>query len=291
MSDGLLYTRFFWGDYLRDTMTLSLAEHGAYIKLLAHYYSTGKPIPDDQAVIHRIAGATSPDEQSATVSVLQTFFQYDADSGVFRSKRADREFANAREKAQKRSEAGKRGAQSRWQTDSKTDGKRMANAMANAWQVPSVCHDFANGKTMAYQRPDTRVQSPESKDQKPESKNGFLSQFDDHAESVLSLARETLEAGRFIPITKKQANKYAQFSADVADRSLDDWREYFEMCNRQAWIDGKFKPTYGWLVSPDNVPEVEAGKYAGDGDSVDDTVAKLLQDTDAVVDAEWEVAS
>lgn len=45
---------FFWGDYLRDTGHLSTAEHGAYILLIGHYWTTGRPIPDSDAVMARI---------------------------------------------------------------------------------------------------------------------------------------------------------------------------------------------------------------------------------------------
>jgi hypothetical protein len=39
--------------------------------------------------------------------------------------------------AAKRAEAGRKGAQNRWQTDSNDHGKPMANAMANGWQADS----------------------------------------------------------------------------------------------------------------------------------------------------------
>jgi uncharacterized protein YdaU (DUF1376 family) len=44
---------FFIGDYLADTMHLSLEEHGAYLLLIFHYWRTG-PVPDDPAAIARI---------------------------------------------------------------------------------------------------------------------------------------------------------------------------------------------------------------------------------------------
>lgn len=166
MSEGLLFTRFYWGDYLRDTMSLSLAEHGAYIKLLAHYYSTGNPIPGDDRMVFRITGAVFPEEQDAAKLVLTQFFEHDDQANVYRHSRADKEFKRAREQSKKKSEAGRRGAAKRWQNDGSSNGKRIASAM----EINGKCHDSANGKTMAYQRPDTRDHIPETRDKETEKK-------------------------------------------------------------------------------------------------------------------------
>jgi uncharacterized protein YdaU (DUF1376 family) len=39
----------YWGDYLRDTMRLSATEHGAYMLLIAHYWTKGVPLGNDDA--------------------------------------------------------------------------------------------------------------------------------------------------------------------------------------------------------------------------------------------------
>lgn len=45
----------YWGDYLKDTGHLSTEQHGAYLLLIGHYWTTGKPLPDDDTRLARIA--------------------------------------------------------------------------------------------------------------------------------------------------------------------------------------------------------------------------------------------
>ena len=66
------YKRFI-GDIQAKTGGLTLAEFGAYDRLLDHYYSTEQPIPADKA--HRICRAMSASERAAVDSVLAEFFQ------------------------------------------------------------------------------------------------------------------------------------------------------------------------------------------------------------------------
>ena len=45
--------RFYPGDYLRDTQLLTPEEHGCYMLMIMHYYSTGKPLPADRFVLSK----------------------------------------------------------------------------------------------------------------------------------------------------------------------------------------------------------------------------------------------
>jgi uncharacterized protein YdaU (DUF1376 family) len=66
------YKRFI-GDIQAKTGGLTLAEFGAYDRLLDHYYSTEKPIPFDE--IYRICRAMTGAEKGAVDKVLGKFFQ------------------------------------------------------------------------------------------------------------------------------------------------------------------------------------------------------------------------
>ena len=41
---GRKYMPIFWGDYLADTLDLTLEEHGAYCLLIAYYWQSGGPL-------------------------------------------------------------------------------------------------------------------------------------------------------------------------------------------------------------------------------------------------------
>lgn len=67
------YKRF-CGDIQSKTGHLSLAEFGAYDRLLDHYYSTEKPLPTGADDCARIARAMSKEERKAVERVLSEFF-------------------------------------------------------------------------------------------------------------------------------------------------------------------------------------------------------------------------
>jgi len=62
------------GDYRKDTIHLSLLEHGIYRQLMDSYYLSEKPLPLDHALLMRTHSARSADEMQAVESVLKDFF-------------------------------------------------------------------------------------------------------------------------------------------------------------------------------------------------------------------------
>ena len=96
----------FWGDYLRDTGHLSPAEHGAYLMLIAHQWTTAKPLPDDDAMLARIAKMTAR-EWRAAKRVIEPFFQ--VANCQWNHKRVERDLIKAKEAYDKRSNAGSKG--------------------------------------------------------------------------------------------------------------------------------------------------------------------------------------
>ena len=96
----------FWGDYLRDTGHLSPAEHGAYLMLIAHQWTTAKPLPDDDAMLARIAKMTAR-EWRAAKRVIEPFFQ--VKNGEWSHKRVAADLIKAKEAYDRRSNAGSKG--------------------------------------------------------------------------------------------------------------------------------------------------------------------------------------
>jgi uncharacterized protein YdaU (DUF1376 family) len=146
----------FWnrhiGDIIRDTVSLTMLEDGAYTRLLDQYYQTERPLPLDRKMIYRLARATSAAERKACDFVMESFFQKEEDG--YHQKRCDIEIASYQEK-QRKAQAS---ANARW---SRTDS--TANAYANA----STTHDADDMRTHsegnAHQAPVANNQTPNIK--------------------------------------------------------------------------------------------------------------------------------
>lgn len=81
------------GDIQRDTGHLSLAEFGAYDRLLDHYYATEMALPSDIDACCRISRAMTKDERKAVISILNQYFKL-TDRG-YEQKRAEKEITEA----------------------------------------------------------------------------------------------------------------------------------------------------------------------------------------------------
>ena len=102
------------GDYKRDTGHLRAAQHGAYLMLLFHHWSTGE-LPDDDAQLAAIA-RLSPSEWRKARPILIKFF----DEG-WRHGRVEEDLAAAKQAYEKRAKAGEKGGKA------KADGKQCSS--------------------------------------------------------------------------------------------------------------------------------------------------------------------
>jgi uncharacterized protein YdaU (DUF1376 family) len=136
------------GDYLADTMHLSHAQHGIYLLLIMAYWRNGGPLPDDAGQLSAIARC-SAQEWRKNIHVTSRFFHIEG--GLWSHKRIDAELDGATTKTQERSKAGSEGARRRWQNGSKSDGKAMAEPIANALQndAPSPSPEEEDSEAIA----------------------------------------------------------------------------------------------------------------------------------------------
>lgn len=86
------------GDYQRDTGHLTVAEHGAYLMLIMHYWVNGG-LPDDERMIARLS-RMSADQWAESRDILARLFR-----DGWRHKRIDEELAKAEEIIGKRKAA------------------------------------------------------------------------------------------------------------------------------------------------------------------------------------------
>lgn len=115
------------GDFLRDTVGLSMTEECVYRRLLDQYYAREGPLPIELSELCRLARATTPPEKRAVAYVIDRFF-VKTSHGVTQ-KRADAELQKFRE----RSEKAKESIAHRWHPDTNVI---RPNAERNTSQKP-----------------------------------------------------------------------------------------------------------------------------------------------------------
>ena len=91
----------YWGDYSKDTGHLNNSGHGAYLMLIKHYWCSGKPLPNDDGQLWRIACCNSRKAWLRIKPVLEPLFV--ASQNYWNHSRVDKEIAKAIEISQKRS--------------------------------------------------------------------------------------------------------------------------------------------------------------------------------------------
>lgn len=130
----------YWGDYHRDTGHLGAAEHGGYLLLIGHYWATGKPLPDNDILLARIARMTT-DEWAAARRIIEPFFQ--VSDGLWRHKRINEELAKWQRLLDAKSAAGKASAATRAQrnanrrsTNMATEGATKSNPSPSPSPIP-----------------------------------------------------------------------------------------------------------------------------------------------------------
>lgn len=95
------------GDFIRDTVGLSLAERGAYTALLDQYYASEKPLPLDARERYRMTGATSKADKSAVDYIVTRYFREQPDG--WHQKRADKEISAFQKRTETARDNGRRG--------------------------------------------------------------------------------------------------------------------------------------------------------------------------------------
>lgn len=94
---------FYWSDYLTDTAHLGQGEHGAYLLLLARYFTKGEPLPANDEQLMSICRAKTSKEQQNVRNVLAAYFVLDKEHQIYRNSRADEELARRASVSKKRS--------------------------------------------------------------------------------------------------------------------------------------------------------------------------------------------
>jgi uncharacterized protein YdaU (DUF1376 family) len=145
----------YWGDYLKDTGRLTTEGHGAYLLLIADYWTSGAALPDDDAQLAAIARLPLARWRQHR-RVLAHFFEI-AD-GLWRHSRIDRELELATLLVTERSAAGKAGAKARWRH------KRERGAAADEPRSEGAAMSGVSAGAKRAISPDPRWRDPTNRD-------------------------------------------------------------------------------------------------------------------------------
>ena len=136
----------YWGDYLRDTAHLSSSEHGAYLLMIGHYWTTGAPLPDDDDKLRRIARMERPEWKKAKATISEFF---DIAGGCWRHKRIDVELDQWRARKQKNKARATNAASKRWAgpNDAESNATSMQEAQGKQCLSGALHHSPSSNPT------------------------------------------------------------------------------------------------------------------------------------------------
>lgn len=141
------FMKLYIGDYMRDTGTLSVAEHGAYVLMLMNHYATEQGLPCGRE-LYRLLRAETKVEREAIDAVCGKFWYAGADGKWF-NRRADAEFIKAEQQRETNRNVGKLGGRPK-RTETEPVSERKPNRLANGTEVETNHNP--------HQTPDTRHQ-------------------------------------------------------------------------------------------------------------------------------------
>jgi uncharacterized protein YdaU (DUF1376 family) len=126
------YFPFYVDDFISDSAVDAMTneELGIYVRLLCKAWKESPvgTIPNDDELLAKWCRIKQSGWRRVKTAVLRAFV---LDGGRYHQKRMEHEWAKALMRISVRTEAGKRGAEGRWQTHSNRNGKRTILPMAN----------------------------------------------------------------------------------------------------------------------------------------------------------------
>lgn len=161
------FFKLYIGDYLRDTGTLTLAQHGAYVLMLMHHYANEAPLPVGRE-LYRLLRADTKLEREA-IDFVAAKFWITTDAGLI-NERSGKEFSRANQKSEKNREiALAREAKKRAQKEhddctnqsKNVDEVEHENNTNRARNVLETCHDQSTIPDTRHQTPDLNPSCPE----------------------------------------------------------------------------------------------------------------------------------
>ncbi len=163
---ALPYMQLYVADYLADTAYLDVIESGAYLHLLMNYWQTGKPLPNDDKRLARIAKCTDEQWLNVRSTVVEYFVEQE---NVLIHNRVEEDLLSVNEKQSNASKAGKASAAAR----KKAKSAKKATAVERTLNGSATNVDDALNHTDTDTDTDTDIKEKEK--EKPTRAKKFIS--------------------------------------------------------------------------------------------------------------------
>lgn len=268
------YKRFV-GDIQAKTGHLSLAEFGAYDRLLDHYYSTERGLPGDLDRCCGIARAMTKDDRKAVQFVLMEFFHL-RDDGLYIQGRTEEMIAEAQPKIEAARTNGAKGGRPKnnptrtqqepngliKETQHKPNTKASQSQSQKNTEIPeaallvaSACAEAPD--SVVVKLPDRRIPCPSDR---------LLEAF--HTECPTLPRVMKLNDKRRTHLTARWREVDADSKFQNPDDGIEIFRTIFKRVNASDFLAGRAKSwhaTFDWLTdSSTNFLKVCEGHYDND---------------------------
>lgn len=258
MSRG--WMPFYVADYLADTGHLTVAEHGAYLLLIMHYWQRGS-LPKEDDRLSSIARAM-PEQWLSMKPTIAAFF--DAD---WRHERIEAEIEKSRIAHEKRKLAGKKG------------GSAKAENSSNAKAMLEQCstnhnHNHIISTDTSYLSSETPVSDPPpasfQKKRNPENRAlvSFVGeQWNELAADFDLTGIRVIDGSREVALLARAKDLVKSFDYPDAEAGFSD---LFQKIRGSPFLRGATQPRNGgvpwkanfdWVLQPKNFRKIIEGNY------------------------------
>ena len=243
---SLPYFPMYPSDYEAKTSHLTIAEDGAYFRLLRLCWMTaGCSLPDDEAWIMRRARAFSDDEKQAIRTILDEFFTLK--NGRWINERLTTEFKEAASKHLKRKKAGRKGGSVK---SLKSNDKEPSNAKAMLKQCSSNQNQNQNQNQSILD--DTKV--------------SLLNQVKADCEIAVSEWNQAAGEHGWPKVQRLTAARSKQLAGRIKDAGgLDGWQSALQKAGESDFLCGRNGAWSGfgfdWMVKAGNFTKLMEGNY------------------------------
>lgn len=253
-------------DFNNATRHLTRVERSVYRDAIERYYDTEEPLPgDDFDRLARVLLCQSDEEKAALAIVMDEFFTLDG--GVYRHERCDAEIEKYRANNTAKARAGRASAEARRKAKG---GKVNASKEQKTTLVEHALNTCVTGEQL------TNNQEPITNNQEPVKEKDTSSSPSDSApsrsdpvpyESIVQTYHDVLPD---LPSVKrldtKRKSRLRQLHTSVMNKSLDDWRAYFQAVFQSDFLMGRiegkdWRASFDFLLTDKAVTGIVEGKY------------------------------